>query len=211
MGQVSTIMAQCKNWPHLHSTESTVTFWRIFSYLNQPRTQLTSIFWRSTLQKKALFNQNKGHVGSRNGLISISRPPQKKQPNDIRNFTELHRTPRTSHGLRLGWCFHNGHLASLRKRRKWCFFFVGIERDGPDDLFSFKGVGRIDSSFTPSKVFWEESYSWIQARKKKSHKLTLSPNNHGSGKWLYSKGKYYWREPLFTSMSMGGRVVVRMT
>ena len=33
-----------------------------------------------------------------------------------------------------------------------------------------------------------------------------SSHNHGSGKWLYLKGKYYWRDPFLTSMIMGGRV-----
>ena len=31
-------------------------------------------------------------------------------------------------------------------------------------------------------------------------------HNHGSGKWLYLKGNYYWRDPFFTSMFIGGRV-----
>ena len=30
--------------------------------------------------------------------------------------------------------------------------------------------------------------------------------NHGSGKWLYLKGIYYWKDSNFTSMIMGGRV-----
>ena len=30
-------------------------------------------------------------------------------------------------------------------------------------------------------------------------------HNHGSGKWLYLKGNYYWRDPFFTFMIMGGR------
>ena len=80
--------------------------------------------------------------------------------------------------------------------------------------FSFKGVGRIDSSFTPISVFSKRVLPAESRREKKSHKshkFTLSPNNHGSGKWLYSKGKYYWREPFFTSMIMGGRVVIRIT
>ena len=34
-----------------------------------------------------------------------------------------------------------------------------------------------------------------------------SSHNHGSEKWLYLKGNYYWRDPFFTSMFMGGRVV----
>ena len=31
-------------------------------------------------------------------------------------------------------------------------------------------------------------------------------HNHGSGKRLYLKGNYYWRDPFLTSMTMGGRV-----
>ncbi len=31
-------------------------------------------------------------------------------------------------------------------------------------------------------------------------------HNHGSGKWLYLKGNYYWRDPFLTSMIMGGSV-----
>ena len=39
----------------------------------------------------------------------------------------------------------------------------------------------------------------------------ISPNysfshNHGSGKWLYLKGNYYWRDPFLTSMITGGSV-----
>ena len=34
-------------------------------------------------------------------------------------------------------------------------------------------------------------------------------HNHGSGKWLYLKGKCYWRDPFFTSMIMEGRVLFR--
>ena len=32
-------------------------------------------------------------------------------------------------------------------------------------------------------------------------------DNHGSGKYLYLKGNYYWRDPFLTSMIMGGSVV----
>ncbi len=32
------------------------------------------------------------------------------------------------------------------------------------------------------------------------------PHNHGSGKWLFLKGNYYWRDPCSSSMIMGGRV-----
>ena len=32
-------------------------------------------------------------------------------------------------------------------------------------------------------------------------------HNPESGKWLYLKGSYYWRDPFLTSMIMGGRVV----
>ena len=31
-------------------------------------------------------------------------------------------------------------------------------------------------------------------------------HNHGSGKWLFLKGNYYWRDPFSTSMTMGERV-----
>ena len=31
-------------------------------------------------------------------------------------------------------------------------------------------------------------------------------HNHGSGKVPQMKGTYYWRDPFFTSMIMGGRV-----
>ena len=36
--------------------------------------------------------------------------------------------------------------------------------------------------------------------------LLFLPDNHGSGKWRYLKGNYYWRDPCFISMIMGGRV-----
>ena len=32
-------------------------------------------------------------------------------------------------------------------------------------------------------------------------------HNPESGKWLYLKGSYYWRDPFLTSMIMGGMVV----
>ena len=38
------------------------------------------------------------------------------------------------------------------------------------------------------------------------HELTGGDRNHGSGKWLYLKGNYNWRDPFFTSMIMGARV-----
>ena len=31
-------------------------------------------------------------------------------------------------------------------------------------------------------------------------------HNHGSGKWWFFKGKYFWRDPFYTSMIVGGRV-----
>ena len=33
-------------------------------------------------------------------------------------------------------------------------------------------------------------------------------HNHGSGKWWFFKGNYYWRDPFFTSMIMGGIVLL---
>ena len=35
-------------------------------------------------------------------------------------------------------------------------------------------------------------------------------HNHGSGNWLYLKGNNYWRDPFFTSMTMGGKVCRRV-
>ena len=32
-------------------------------------------------------------------------------------------------------------------------------------------------------------------------------HSHGSVEWLHLKGNYYWRDPFFTSMTMGGRVL----
>ena len=40
----------------------------------------------------------------------------------------------------------------------------------------------------------------------KFQKIYPSSHNHGSEKWLYLKGNYYWRDPFFTSMFTGGRV-----
>ena len=39
-------------------------------------------------------------------------------------------------------------------------------------------------------------------------KEVLVFHDHGSGKWLFLKGSYYWREPFFTSMMMGERVII---
>jgi len=38
-------------------------------------------------------------------------------------------------------------------------------------------------------------------------KEVLVFHDHGIGKWLFLKGNYYWREPFFTSMMMGERVI----
>ena len=40
-----------------------------------------------------------------------------------------------------------------------------------------------------------------------NYSYTVS-HNHGSVKWLHLKGNSYWRDPFFTSMIMGGRVIV---
>ena len=37
--------------------------------------------------------------------------------------------------------------------------------------------------------------------------ICLSSHDHGSGKWLYLKGNYYWRDPFWFSMIMGGSAV----
>ena len=35
--------------------------------------------------------------------------------------------------------------------------------------------------------------------------------NHGSRTWVYLKDNYYWRNPFFTSMIVGGRVRIQQT
>ncbi len=35
-------------------------------------------------------------------------------------------------------------------------------------------------------------------------------HNHGSGKWPYLKGNYYWGDPFLISMIMGGSVDVSL-
>ena len=50
---------------------------------------------------------------------------------------------------------------------------------------------------------------WNMFAPKKLKSMVYSfPHNHGSGKWLYLKGNYYWRDPVFTSMIMGGSVII---
>ena len=46
----------------------------------------------------------------------------------------------------------------------------------------------------------------IKLKETPSEKLYSFSDNHGSGKWLCSKGNYYWRDPFSTSMIMGGSV-----
>ena len=43
-------------------------------------------------------------------------------------------------------------------------------------------------------------------REKKHGKDYSFSYNHGSEKWLYLKGNYYWRDPFLTSMIMGGKI-----
>ena len=49
-------------------------------------------------------------------------------------------------------------------------------------------------------------FFWGAAKKALQSWLTLSPIVLGTGKWLFSKGNYYWGDPFFTSMGIGGRV-----
>ena len=58
---------------------------------------------------------------------------------------------------------------------------------------SYFSCGRFRISLTPGVKQLRRCYSL-------SH-------NHGSGKYLYLKGNYYWRDPFLTSMIMGGSVV----
>ena len=58
--------------------------------------------------------------------------------------------------------------------------------------------------------FSKKSINFRKVKKVNNIMCTKNPypssHNHGSGKWMHLKGNYYWREPFFTSMIMGGRV-----
>ena len=64
------------------------------------------------------------------------------------------------------------------------------------------GFSRIfKPSFPPKKIVFVHLAGKINTNYSFSH-------NHGSGKWLYLKGNYYWRDPFLTSMTMRGSVVI---
>ncbi len=63
--------------------------------------------------------------------------------------------------------------------------------------FSQLWKGKIESS-----MFWE-GRCWFLGHYSLMYSIS---HNHGSGTWLYLKGNYYWRDPFFTSMIMGGSV-----
>jgi len=48
---------------------------------------------------------------------------------------------------------------------------------------------------------------WKSFKTRARQPLYSLSHNHGSGKYLYPKGNYYWRDPFLTSMIMGGSVV----
>ena len=56
---------------------------------------------------------------------------------------------------------------------------------------------------------WWAEFPWffLGFGEPKMEDYSLS-HNHGSGKYLYLKGNYYWRDPFLTSMIMGGSVPV---
>ena len=61
-------------------------------------------------------------------------------------------------------------------------------------------MGRVEREFIPTNRF-----GWKEVLKSGCVVYSFS-HNHGSGKWLYLKGSYYWRDPFLTSMIMGGSV-----
>ena len=75
----------------------------------------------------------------------------------------------------------------------------------------WRPVTSMDAMGENSAVLWE---SWKQGPKGElPSPLTWVGtgysffHSHGSGKWLYLKGNYYWRDPFFTFMFIGGWVV----
>ena len=61
---------------------------------------------------------------------------------------------------------------------------------------------RFRSESVRGKLFFV-SVGWLHV----FYSFSFFSHNHGSGKWLYLKGNCYWRDPFFTSMIMGGKVL----
>ena len=80
----------------------------------------------------------------------------------------------------------------------------GCKITGYTDVFGFLAWPDV------SKAIAQISGAWTQTSISSTLKNAVCgypfSHNHGSGKWPYLKGNYYWRDPFSTSMSMGGRV-----
>ena len=83
--------------------------------------------------------------------------------------------------------------------------FWNLDSDGKLFFCGWMGSRGRDSSSVFKIV---HQFAMPEASEKIAHNYS-SPKNHGSGKWLYLKGNYYyWRDPNFTEpWLMGGRVV----
>ena len=64
-------------------------------------------------------------------------------------------------------------------------------------------LGKVVVPRKPNMKYLPISSTHLWRMSKSSYSV---PHNHGSGKWLYLKGNYYWRDPFLTSMVMGGSV-----
>ena len=85
-------------------------------------------------------------------------------------------------------------------------FFVALQSSM---CFCLEVVLQDSSIPMELQVFLDGSGRWRRlsiAFKLRLTEIYSFSHNHGSGKWLYLKVNYYWRDPFFTSMIMGGRV-----
>lgn len=158
-------MAQCKSWPICTPLNPP---WLSGGYSLSPEPMDSFQFW----------------------------PPQKNSPT-IFGTSPTHQTPRTSgHALGLAGVFTMATWHHQRKFRGKCptrgtqemmIFFRWNKQGCPDDLFSFKGVGRIDSSFTQKKGLFGKSLFQLNPGEKKKENTSL----------LFLPWSWKWKMALF--------------
>ena len=85
-------------------------------------------------------------------------------------------------------------------RLSWYFIMCSCQ------MFAREDMAGIHERFQARSFSIVLSLEEFQNKGQTTSLLSLS-HNHGSGKYLYPKGNYYWRDPFLTSMIMGGSVV----
>ena len=159
-----------------------MTFWRIFSYLNQPRTQLTSIFedQPSKIRPFSIKTRVMWVLGM--DSFQYSRPPQKNQPNDLpRTSPNSPKLPELHTALGLAGVFtmatwhHRWKLRTCPTRgTQWMMIFFRWNKKGWSGWSCFPSRGLVESTpHSPRfRSFGKESYQLNPGEKKRATSLT---------------------------------------